>query len=395
MRSAIIRVLAFVGGTGVLVYAVTQNVAHVGGWGSPRAGLPVVVGVIVWLCNIILAEVLLTGRWRFSALIGCVLLLAEGVNQIATTERLQEARLDAVAPYAAAEQKRLLAGEQLRKAEQALAGAPTTNPRLQAALSEKGRVDRDLTEKSSARTCAENCRLLLIEAVRGAETEVKAARQSLDQDKLRLREEVTAARLALSALPVLREAGPPEQQLWFGLTYGQLVAGLTSLTLNVGVSALLAFAIHPPVRGVAARDNANGVAGLDAPRTGMAAETVTDPVCALADATAHERPTGWLPRPTSRPDSPPATEIDVEAHALQFARDCLRYRSGALASFPQLHMAYRRWCERRGEEPHALAEIVPALQSVLLPLGVRGAMIDDVPCARDVIIVGAMASDAA
>ena len=41
MRSVIIRLLAFIGGTAVLVYAVMQNIEHVGGMQSPRAGLPV------------------------------------------------------------------------------------------------------------------------------------------------------------------------------------------------------------------------------------------------------------------------------------------------------------------------------------------------------------------
>lgn len=380
MRTGLIRLLAFVGGTAVLVYMVLQNVEHVGGWTAPRAGLPVVVGLLVWLCNIMLADALHAKRRTFVLLIGCVLLLAEGVNQLATTERIQETREDSAAPLVEAGRKREMALKRLAAAEKALAEAPTTSARLDAALADKQRADKDLSEKATARACIENCRLLLQHAVDKAADEVKEARTAFEQDHKRLRQEVAAAKEERDSLPVTRDASPAQKPIMLGLTYEQVVSSLTSLLLNVAVSVLLAFAIHPTKRAAKVDTRPN-----DIPPPVPTVEHDRHP-----KSIAEPKPVRLIAAQKRTPK-----RASADAHALRFTEECLRHRPGTDASFPSIHIAYKAWCERAGEDAYSLQEIVPAIQSVLMSLGVRGVLIEDVPHARDVVLIGLVSREVA
>jgi len=351
-----IRAFAVVCGLAVIGAATQKNIEVAGGWAS--SDTPLIVALALFLIG---ASAFAAIEWHRSRLVAVIVLLsalgAEGYWLAVNTERELAARAAAASPHIQAKAQRNKALNDVREAEAALRSAPQFSGRLDRALAVKAAVDDAVRAKAAERGCATNCRALLEAQVATADREVSETRVALAQEIEGLRRRVADAKAALAALPPLAPHASLAEVLGLPQWQWDLVIALLRSLAVVGASVMVAHVFR-----------------LEGQRSEQ--RCASDPV-ALAPATAMLA----LP-PAAEP--PGETDTTASRHAARFIGARLRHAPGQTVPLAAVHLGYIDWCEREREVPAPISVIVPALQKVLMGLGVRGVMLDGVPHVCDV-----------
>lgn len=201
---------------------------------------------------------------RSSFWVGVLMLLAvlcgESYGMLATAERIIVAREAAQKPARQAADARREVTSRLQAAEMALRDAPVSSERLRAATLAKAKADEAVIAKSAEKTCAMNCRELLVGAAATAEREVEAARRELGDRREELHKDVERLRGELAAIKVPTMSGTALADR-IGMAPWQLdvmMAGLLTLGSNVLAGVLIAWGAHGGGRHARASVMANG-----------------------------------------------------------------------------------------------------------------------------------------
>jgi hypothetical protein len=178
-------------------------------------------------------------------MLGVCLLAGEAYNVTSGFERALSARDAAQLPAREAVAAMEAAKKNLKDAETALATAPVTSPRLQAALAAKTRADEAVIAKASERTCVSNCRLLLELAAKDAGEEVKAARNALDEVRQDRQKAVDEARAKFDSVkPVVSGTSLADRMGVNPVYVDFFVAAMVALGTNGLGIFLVAFGAH-------------------------------------------------------------------------------------------------------------------------------------------------------
>lgn len=187
---------------------------------------------------------------RSSFWVGTLMLLAvlcgESYGMLATAERIIVAREATQRPARQAMEARRDAASQLQAAEAALRDAPVSSERLRVATVAKAKADEAVIAKSAEKSCAVNCRELLVGAAATAEREVDAARRELGDRREQLQKDVERLRGELAAIKVPSVSGTALADR-IGIAPWQLdvvMAGLLTLGSNVLAGVLIAWGAH-------------------------------------------------------------------------------------------------------------------------------------------------------
>ncbi len=187
---------------------------------------------------------------RSSFWVGVLMLLAvlcgESYGMLATAERIIVAREAAQKPARQAADARQEVTSRLQAAEMALRDAPVSSERLRVATLAKAKADEAVIAKSAEKSCAVNCRELLVGAAATAEREVEAARRELSDRREELHKDVERLRGELAAIKVPTMSGTALADR-IGMAPWQLdvmMAGLLTLGSNVLAGVLIAWGAH-------------------------------------------------------------------------------------------------------------------------------------------------------
>lgn len=187
---------------------------------------------------------------RSSFWVGTLMLLAvlcgESYGMLATAERIIVAREATQRPARQVMEARREAASRLQAAEAALRDAPVSSERLRVATVAKAKADEAVIAKSAEKSCAVNCRELLVGAAATAEREVDAARRELGDRREQLQKDVERLRGELAAIKVPSVSGTALADR-IGIAPWQLdvvMAGLLTLGSNVLAGVLIAWGAH-------------------------------------------------------------------------------------------------------------------------------------------------------
>lgn len=187
---------------------------------------------------------------RSSFWVGTLMLLAvlcgESYGMLATAERIIVAREATQRPARQAADARRDVASRLQAAETALQSAPVSSDRLRVATVAKAKADEAVIAKSAEKSCAVNCRELLVGAAATAEREVDAARRELGDRREQLQKDVERLRGELAAITVPSVSGTALADR-IGIAPWQLdvvMAGLLTLGSNVLAGVLIAWGAH-------------------------------------------------------------------------------------------------------------------------------------------------------
>ena len=223
----------------------THRIASAGGYASSGAPLLIALAAGLAMGALAIDVAWHDERYVFVGLIGAALAAGEGYALLLTSERTLDQREAKQAPLRLAADAFAKAGKRVDEAQNAVARAPDTSPRLAAAIAAKSAADTAVVEKSAERGCLANCRQLLQAQVDAASAEVVAARAEIAAARKVLEDELEAARAALAGMKPPVSDTPLADRLGLpGWKIDLLAAALASLAANGLGAFLLAFAAH-------------------------------------------------------------------------------------------------------------------------------------------------------
>lgn len=318
-----LKVVAFIVGLALLGATAHVTIAHTGGYGTPHSVLTLAIAGGIGIGALCIGAAWADGRAAVAAWLIVAILAGEGFGFLMTADRLIVGREAQQVPLRVAQEAYAKAEKRVQDAEDALATAPATSPRLTTALAAKSAADAAVVEKSAERGCLVNCRQLLQGQVDAAAGEVALARAEIDVARKGLVDELEVARTALTSMKPPVSTAPLADRLgWPAWVLDLLMAALGSMAANGLACGLTAFSAHHR------REQQTAVANV------------------MIEA-AH------IIRPTE--------------HAARFAVEALQ--KGGQLEVRQLPEVYRAWCSRTEVDPLPEGQIVPALADLFKRAG--------------------------
>jgi hypothetical protein len=328
-----LRGIASVVGAALLAATAHATIAAGGGYGSAHSLVTIAIAAGVAVAALVIGAAWSGERRGLAVWLLVAIIAGEAFGLLMTAERLVAAREAAQAPLQEAAAAYAKAASRVTHAAAVVAVTPTTSPRLEAALQQKGTADHAAIEKSAERGCRENCRALLQAQVDAADREVAAARAELVAMAIGTNGELSAARAALADLKAPASATPLADRV-----------GVPPWVIDLIVAALGSIA-------------ANGLG------------------CGLISFAGHRRRRA---EPMSEVSMAAAAILTPAADQLQrFAFDQLfpAAQANAGAAIPAIQSAYAHWCAERNLAPlsgEALGEAMADLfERVGIPLAQR------------------------
>jgi hypothetical protein len=319
-----IRSIAFLGGLVLLGAVAHVTIMSTGGYGQTGAPL-----VLALAAGVALGAFVIGRSRRLLALALFVALVAgEGYGLMRTADMYVANREVQQAPIHEAGEKHTAAVARLAAAEKSDAVAK--------AEAAKAKIDADAIAASVAKTCRDNCRLVLDAQAAAANAAVEAARKAVQVEVAAARADLQLNPLPPSASPLADRMGVPAWSL------DLVIAGLGSIGCNGLAACLIAFAAHGP----------RSATNLGAPR-----ET---PVTVAA------------PRILRTPRNPRREVLQPVAgdiNAFMLAR--VSRMRGAQVSWSDLFTEYLAWCRTEGFEADNVEAFGSSLDALRQELGLR------------------------
>ena len=370
--------LAIVIGVLLLAASANYNITHAGGYGTPLSFIVIALAAGVAGGSLVIGKSWRDRRFGLAFMIALALVAGETYGLFTTAEQLVAAREDDQAPLNALAQARRTAKARLAAAEAALKASRTTSARIEQAIRNKAEADRNAQAKAAEKSCAANCKDILLQQASSAGTELSNARTELAEQRTAAVVAVNEARAALDGLPAPRSATPLADRLnlpaW---SIDIFKAAMGSIAINGLAACLLAFGAH----GQRHRPTASpGPIDRTQPVHDLLPVPEPEPTPKSKPRSFQKRQTA-LPAPQAEKTSePPGLKEDsVAAQAARFALASIMPAPGGHAYLDDIMAAYRHWCETEGVTRHEPRVISEALTTLFKSARLTGKIIDGRP----------------
>ena len=371
--------LAIAIGVLLLAASANYNITHAGGYGTPLSFIVIALAAGVAGGSLVIGKSWRDRRFGLAFMIALALVAGETYGLFTTAEQLVAAREDDQAPLNALAQARRTAKARLAAAEAALKASRTTSARIEQAIRNKAEADRNAQAKAAEKSCAANCKDILLQQASSAGTELSNARTELAEQRTAAVTAVNDARAALDGLPVPRSATPLADRLnvpaW-GIDIFKAAVG--SIAINGLAACLLAFGAH----GHRHRQTASP-SPIDRTQPVHDLLPVPEPTPKSKPRSFQKRQTA-LPAPQAENTSEPSGQDAVAAQAARFALASIMPAPAGHAYLDDIMAAYRHWCATEGVTRHESRVISEALTTLFKKARLTGKIIDGRPA-----IVGA------
>jgi hypothetical protein len=331
---ALLRVAAALAGVALLAATAHVTILSTGGYRTPHAVLTLAISAGVGVGALCIGVAWEARRRSLAVGIALALIAGEAFGLIATADRLVAAREASQAPLRAIGAERAVAAERAESARLALARAPTTSSRLEAALTAKGIADTAAVQKAAEIGCRENCRKLLQAQVDAAALEAQQARVALDRERQALAELLAAAQRAYVDIKAPASPTPLADR-----------TGIAPWVLDLAVAALGSIA-------------ANGLG------------------CSLLAFAAHRHRQDAEHKPIDQVVVDPSQDgRPLREHAARFAVERFEPSDG-FTPLIDIHRQYGPWCTASGESPRPPNQIAAAMAELFRNTRIRIAEVD-------------------
>jgi hypothetical protein len=341
------------------------------------------------------AFVMARSHWLAGLAIALAVVCGEGYGMLMTAERIVAMREAAQSPARQVAEQRTKAKDRLQSAEAALAAAPTTSRRLEAATAAKGEADRAAIAKAAEKSCSENCRKLLEAAVASSKAELDEARREIVGERERMAAAVETDRTVLAGLQMPSSTGTAlADRLGLAPWLLDLMAAcLLTLGANGLAAVLIAWGSHvalttpvPPLKQSVPRPASEPAARASEPAEETQAlkiEAAPEPseqpadipnaTIAFDQSTPQKQPEAVEPSNQTAVAQPePTTNVTplVVGSIARFLLQGVAPAEGSRVELVELFVGYRRWCHVYGLAPVGAERFADQLSDVCAKAGI-------------------------
>ena len=342
------------------------------------------------------AFVMARSHWLAGLAIALAVVCGEGYGMLMTAERIVAMREAVQSPARQVAEQRSKAKDRLQSAEAALAAAPTTSPRLEAATAAKGEADRAAIAKAAEKSCSENCRKLLEAAVASSKAELDEARREIVGERGRMAAAVETERTVLAGLQMPSSTGTAlADRLGLAPWLLDLMAAcLLTLGANGLAAVLIAWGSHvaraTPV--LPLKQSVSRLASEPATRAwepaeetqALRIEATLEPSEQPVDIPANTTITFDQSTPQKQPaviepsnqtavaQPEPTTNVTplVVGSIARFLLQGVAPAEGSRVELVELFVGYRRWCHVSGLAPVGAERFADQLSDVCAKAGI-------------------------